>query len=171
MVKKTVLLFFIILTSAVAASCTSYWHQLLGSNVRQGVSSSLVDYLYPNGEIPPEHDKNIPNLHLPLLVGLAFVPAQSNNVEGLSEANKNSLLEKVKKSFANREFIKEITIIPDTYLRSGSGFQTVDQVARLYGLDLIALVSYDQVAHVDDTKSSINLTKGCIIKYLLWIMS
>lgn len=155
MIKKIIILLSVILTSFFLTSCTNYWFELIGNNVRQGVSSSLVDYLYPEGEIPPEYDENIPNLNLPLRVGLAFVPAQSNNIEGLSEANKNSLLEKVKESFSDREFIKEITVIPDTYLRSGKGFQTVEQVARLYHLDVMALVSYDQVAHVDDTKSSI----------------
>jgi len=153
--KKHLILIFVMVTSIFAASCTNYWNQLLGKNVRKGVSSSLVNYLYPNGEIPPEHDKNIPNLQLPLRVGLAFVPAWSNDVEVLSEASKNSLLEKVKKSFSTREFIKEITIIPDTYMRTGNGFQTVDQISRLYGLDVMALVSYDQVAHIDDTKLSI----------------
>jgi len=152
--NKKVLLGVIAL-SLFLVSCTSFLHQMMGNDVRQGVSSSLVDYLYPNGEIPPRYDQNISNLQLPLHVGLAFVPSRSTNVEGLSEANKNELLEKVKEAFSNREFIKEITIIPDTYLRSGKGFETVDQVARLYGLDVIALVSYDQVAHVDDTKSSI----------------
>ena len=141
--------------SLFLVSCTNFLHQLMGNDVRQGVSSSLVDFLYPNGEIPPKYDENIPNLQLPLRVGLAFVPSHSNNVEGLSEANKNELLEKVKEAFSDREFIKEINIIPDTYLRSGNGFETVDQIARLYGLDVIALVSYDQVAHIDDTKSSI----------------
>lgn len=149
------LLLIVISTTLLCTSCTNYWHQLIGSNVRQGESSSLVDYLYPNGEIPPEHDENIPNLNIPLRVGLAFVPSHSNTVEGLSEANKNSLLEKTKESFSKRKFIKEIIVIPDTYLRSGRGFRTVDQVARLYSLDVIALVSYDQVAHADDTKSSI----------------
>ena len=155
MIKKMGLLSILIITLLFTASCTNYWFQLIGKNARQGVSSSLVDYLYPNGQIPPEYDKNIPNLHLPLRVGLAFVPANANNIEGLSEANKNSLLNKVKESFAKKEFIREITVIPDTYLRSGRGFNTVDQVARLYHLDVMALVSYDQVAHVDDTKSSI----------------
>lgn len=145
----------VLVLSLFLVSCTSFLHQMMGNDVRQGVSSSLVDFLYPNGEIPPGFDQSIPNLQLPLRVGLAFVPSRSNNVEGLSEANKNELLEKVKEAFSNREFIKEITIIPDTYLRSGRGFETVDQVARLYGLDVMALVSYDQVAHVDDTKSSI----------------
>lgn len=155
MKKRRILLLAMILTLFGVTSCTNYWFQLIGNNVRQGVSSSLVDYLYPNGEVPPEYDENIPKLHLPLRVGLAFVPSRSSNVEGLSEANKNSLLEKVKDSFTSRNFIREITVIPDTYLRSGRGFQTVEQVARLYNLDVMALVSYDQVAHVDDTKSSI----------------
>ncbi len=139
----------------VVSSCTSYWHELTGDNVRQGVSSSLVDFLYPNGEIPPGHDQQIPHLKLPLRVGVAFVPSSQRSVQGLSEAHKAELLEQTRKAFGDREFIKEILIIPDTYLRSGKGFDSVDQVARLYGLDVMALVSYDQVAHVDDTRASI----------------
>ena len=153
--NKRIVLLLLALCSVLTASCTNLWHELAGSDVRTGVSSSLVDYLYPEGEIPPTNNESTPNLKLPLRVGLAFVPSYSNNVEGLSEANKNLLLEKVKKSFLTREYIQEITVIPDTYLRSGRGFKTVDQVSRLYGIDVIALVSYDQVAHVDDTKSSI----------------
>ena len=142
-------------TTVMFTACTGMWHELTGDTTRKGVSSSLVDYLYPKGEVPPAYDAKIPNLNLPLHVGLAFVPALYNNVEGLSEANKNALLEKVKAAFADREYIRQITVIPDTYLRSGKGFQTLDQVSRLYALDVIALVSYDQVAHVDDKTSSI----------------
>jgi rhombotail lipoprotein len=150
--------FYLIIATSIllfCTSCTASWHQLMGDNLRQGVSSSLVDYLYPKGEIPPKYDQGVPSLSLPLRVGLAFVPAASNNVQGLSEAHKTELLEKAKQSFKGREFIKEILIIPDTYMRSGHGFEGVDQIARLYGLDVIALVSYDQMAHVDDTKASI----------------
>lgn len=139
--------------------CTNMWldftEYFQGLGERKGVSSSLVDYLYPGGEVPPKHDKEIPHLDLPLRVGLAFVPAKSNNVRGLSEAHKTELLNNVKKSFAGRDFIKEIMIIPDTYLRSARGFDGVDQIGRLYGLDIMALVSYDQVVHADDTKASI----------------
>ncbi|MDF1644737.1 MAG: rhombotarget lipoprotein [Pseudomonadales bacterium] len=145
----------VIVIAVFTASCTDVWHQLQGGSVRHGVSSSLVDYLYPNGEVPPEIEQQTPNLNLPLRVGLAFVPTRSSRDQGLSEASKNLLLEKVKASFASQEFIKDIQVIPDTYLRSKTGFQTIDQVARLYGLDVIALVSYDQVAHVDDNNLSI----------------
>ncbi|MBR9910718.1 MAG: rhombotarget lipoprotein [Gammaproteobacteria bacterium] len=138
------------------SSCTNLWQQLSGDGGRQqGVSSSLVDFLYPQGETPPPAPNNIPNLQLPLRVGVAFVPSNSSNVEGLSEAEKNRLLEQAKQSFTGRDFIDHITVIPDTYLRSRKGFQTIEQVARLYSLDVMALVSYDQVVHSDDTKSSI----------------
>ena len=141
------------------SGCTNMWLDFIeyftGTGKRQGVSSSLVDYLYPDGKIPPEHDQNIPHLDVPLRVGLAFVPAQSQTVRGLSEAHKTELLNNVKKSFSDRDFISEIMIIPDTYLRSTKGFDGVDQIGRLYGLDVMALVSYDQVTHSDDTKASI----------------
>ncbi len=124
-------------------------------NTRGGVSSSLVDFLYPKGEEPPPRDNVIPQLNLPLRVGLAFVPASRHNKAGLSEAQKLILLNRVKAAFKEREFIQSISVIPDTYLRSSRGFQTVDQVARLYNLDTIALVSYDQISHTDETKASI----------------
>lgn len=122
---------------------------------RQGASSSLVDYLYPNGERPPARDDTVPTLTLPLRVGIAFVPSRDASTPGLSELHKNELLGKVKAAFADRPFIRDIQIVPDAYLRSRRGFQTVDQVARLYGFDVIALVSYDQVVHTEDTKAAL----------------
>jgi rhombotail lipoprotein len=148
--------FLVLLVLAILVTgCTTLWQELSGNNLRKGVSSSLVDYLYPNGEVPPAQDKVVPNLNLPLNIGLAFVPSYDADTPGLSEAHKMDLLAKVKTSFEERDFIREIVVIPDTYLRSRKGFDTFDQVARLYGLDVLALVSYDQVVHSDDTKASI----------------
>ena len=145
----------ILVVAALISGCTTLWHDIAGRRPRQGISSSLVDYLYPNGEVPPAQDPVVPTLQLPVKVGLAFVPSTGPVTAGLSEARKNELLGKVKGAFANREFIREITVVPDTYLRSRKGFQTVDQVARLYGLDVMVLVSYDQVANIEDTKASL----------------
>jgi rhombotail lipoprotein len=122
---------------------------LYGPETRQGVSSSLVDYLYPKGEIPPRNEGTIPHLELPLAVGLAFVPSASGS-SPLSEAERMGLLNDVKKSFEGRDFIAEIAVIPEAYMRSGRGFEAMEQTARLYGLDVMALVSYDQVAHTDE---------------------
>ncbi len=145
----------VILIIISLTACTRAWHELGGDRSRGGVSSSLVDYLYPGGEEPPPYDETVPQLNLPLRVGLAFVPGTTRQTEGLSEAHKLVLLNRVKEAFEQREFIQSISIIPDTYLRSSRGFKTIDQIARIYGLDIIALVSYDQVAHTEDTKASI----------------
>ena len=46
-------------------------------------------------------------------------------------------------------------MIPEAYLRTGRGFPTaLEQTARLYDLDVMALVSYDQVAHSAEGRPS-----------------
>ncbi len=132
-------------------SCSSYW----GQDGRRGVSSSLVDYLYPDGQVPPKHEETTPHLRLPLTVGLAFVPSQIGTSFSLPEAKKTQLLEEVKQKFVGLDYVKEIAIVPETYMRSSKGFEGVGQIARLYGLDIVALVSYDQVAVTTETKSSV----------------
>jgi rhombotail lipoprotein len=131
-------------------SCASYFE-----DGRRGVSSSLVDYLYPDGQVPPQHEETIPHLRLPLTVGLAFVPAQQGTSFALPEAKKTRLLEEAKQKFVGLDYVKEIVIVPETYMRSSKGFEGVGQIARLYGLDIVALVSYDQVAVTSETKSSV----------------
>lgn len=148
---RSVLIASVLLT---LAGCTSWWHAMSGEGTRQGVSSSLVDYLYPQGEIPPEQDFVVPTLEVPVDVGLAFVPESEGSSSPLSEAEKTVLLERTREAFMDRKFIREITVIPETYLRSKRGFDALEGVGRLYGIDVIALVSYDQVAHVDDNKAS-----------------
>lgn len=140
----------VVLALLLVAGCSSLWN--LGES-RSGVSSSLVDYLYPKGEIPPETNTAIPHLKLPLRVGIAFVPDQSGR-SSISEATKMQLLENVKAAFADREYIEHIELIPDTYLRSSKGVGGMQQVARLHGVDIMALVSYDQVAVSEDNPSS-----------------
>jgi rhombotail lipoprotein len=72
----------------------------------------------------------------------------------LSEATKTNLLERVRQQFLDREYIAGIEVIPETYLRTGTGFTSLQQVSRIYNLDVIALVSYDQVVASDDTTAS-----------------
>ena len=143
------------LASLALVSCTSFW-QLGTGSTRKGVSSSLVNYLYPAGEEPPPYNETVPRLELPLRVGIAFVPPSSNlDIPGLSEATKIGLLEKVRAQFLDRDYISDIQVIPDSYMRGSRGFTGLEQIARLYGVDIVALVSYDQVVATDDTKSSI----------------
>ena len=137
---------FLILIATITlllTGCSSLWDWSGGE--RSGASSSLVDYLYPQGEVPPDVDETIPYLELPLRVGIGFVPGQTGHGT-ISEATKMQLLEEVKAGFVDRDYISHIEVIPDTYLRSSKGISGMQQVARLYGIDVMALVSYDQVA-------------------------
>jgi rhombotail lipoprotein len=143
----------IVIVALLAGCDTLTW---FGSNggPRQGSSSSLVDYLYPKGEEPPPVESQIPTLNVPLRVGLAFVPTNMQSGDPLSEARKTELLDRTRAAFQGREYLKEIVVVPETYLRSSRGFDAIDQVARLYKLDVIALVSHDQISQSSDKSSS-----------------
>jgi len=103
-------------------------------------SSSVVAYLYPNqaNPLPPT---SIPVLRLPLRVGIAFVPGVSD----ISEQQKTVLLARVAAEFKGLDYIQSIEIVPSTYLRAGGGFDNLNQVRSLLGVDVIGLVAYDQV--------------------------
>jgi rhombotail lipoprotein len=115
-------------------------------------SSSLVEFLYPDGRIPPT-DNQIPELRVPLRVGLAFLPTQDG--AGPTAAQRDELLERIRQRFADRKFVTEIVMIPDYYLRNSRGFEGLQGVQRLYSVDVMALVSYDQVQHRDDNDWSL----------------
>ncbi len=125
-------------------------------------SSSLVGFLYPNGEAPPRDDA-VPELELPLRVGLTMLPA-SGNAPGLDVAARADLLDRVRQRFETRKFIAEIVVIPDYYLATatssgadtrGSGFDSLAGLQRLYDLDVLALVSHDQVTHSDENSLAV----------------
>lgn len=135
-----------LIATAILVSC-SLWHPQ-----RTGSSSSLVDYLYPDGRVPPEIENQVPVIKIPARVGIAFVPSQGWN--RLGEADMTSLLEIVRQGFKDRDFIERIEVIPANYLRARGGFEGLEQVGRLYGVDIIALVSFDQVVSSADKASS-----------------
>jgi len=142
------------LAATLVAGCTNLW-QVYSGVERRGVSSSLVEYLYPEGGEPPPITDTVPRLELPLRVGLAFVPGTAQTeMNFLSEATKSSLLDGVRQQFQDREYIAKIEVIPETYMRGTSGFTSLQQLSRIYDLDVMALVSYDQVVASDDTTSS-----------------
>jgi rhombotail lipoprotein len=124
------------------ASCSSLLSHKTGKNTQ---SSSLMDFLYPDEKSRSEHKPEVPTLKLPVKVGLAFVPSKNWRRDGIHGKDQIELLENVKKSFLQYDYIDRIEVIPSTYLKGGEGFSTLEQVARLYDVDVMALVSYDQV--------------------------
>ena len=123
------------------------------SRSQKNVSSSLTDFLYPTAEVPPKQAPSIPVLTLPIRVGIAFVPSKHGN--DINNQEQIRLLDKVKKEFEAYDYIDKIEVIPSVYLNSGGGFSTLEQVGRLYGIDVMALVSYDQLKQSYDNSASL----------------
>jgi len=123
-------------------------------------TSSLVDFLYPDHRAPPPQNA-IPELRVPLRVGLAFLPSQASFGDNqLDAAHKAELLERIRRHFADRHFVSDIVVIPDYYLGANRGFAGLEGVQRLYNVDVMALVSYDQVTYTEDNKWSLVLRAG-----------
>lgn len=151
--NRTIMIAAAVLVAAMSSGCTALFQPDYSTGMRSGVSSSLVDYLYPDGETPPDYAETIPHLNLPLRVGLAFVPGRFSQDE-ISEATRIELLDGVKQAFVEHDYIEHIEVIPDIYLRSSRGMEGMQQVARLYGVDVMALVSYDQVTVSTDNSAA-----------------
>lgn len=131
---------FIAAVMVSLTSCSTFFDHRTD---KRTISSSLMTFLYPDESSRENHKPEMPVLKLPVNVGLAFVP----NRGGIHHQGQIKLLEKVKKSFAQYEFIGRIELIPSTYLKGGKGFETLSQVARLHDVEVMALVSYDQVTN------------------------
>jgi len=126
----------------------------LGCNTPQTTTrrSSLMDYLYPKQQNAPAPNPAGARLKLPLKLGIAFVPGGSASwrVQNLmAPGQEKPLLDVVKQSFKDKPWVADIKLVPSTYLRPGGGFENMDQVARMYGVDVMALVSVDQIQYTD----------------------
>jgi rhombotail lipoprotein len=115
-----------------------------------------VQYLYPDKTEPIE-TPTIPSLSLPLKVGIAFVPEGKRRLSEsvLSEKERMDLMEQIGSRFKQYPFVKSIELIPSAYLTSEGGFTNLDQLRTMYAVDVMALLSYDQVQHTDQGLLSI----------------
>jgi rhombotail lipoprotein len=156
-IMKIRMLVGLLMAVAALPGCTIMQHAFCapGCQSQTHNTSSLVNFLYPDGKTPPPNN-TIPVLRVPLRVGLAFLPSQAGfGAAPLDAAQKQELLERIRQRFSSRKFVSEIVVIPDYYLTNARGFAGLDGVQRLYNIDLMALVSYDQVSHTDDNKLSL----------------
>ncbi|MRW90526.1 rhombotarget lipoprotein [Duganella sp. FT80W] len=139
-----------ILIAAMALSSCAWWRAPNG--IKQ--NGSIVDYLYPDAKAAPELTPTVVKLRPPVKVGIAFVPGSNWN-NGLPEAAKMKLLERVRDSFSRHEYIGKIEIIPTQYLRPKGGFANLEQVGRMFDVEVVALLSYDQVQFNDSNALSV----------------
>jgi rhombotail lipoprotein len=117
--------------------------------------NSLIDYLYPNVQAPQEEPvaPAAVDITLPAKVGIAFAPDQ---VALLSEKDKLELLQRIKAEFTRYPQFSAVEVIPSQHLSMGGGFANLDQLRLMYGIDLAALISYDQMQHTDQGFKSIS---------------
>jgi rhombotail lipoprotein len=142
---RTLLCALALLTLGGCASMFSH------AGARQGQAGSVVDYLYPDAQQSPSLQPTVTRLRLPVRVGIAFVPGGRADGAGggPSAGERLQLLERVKGAFSQYDFIGSIQVIPSAYLRPRGGFDNLDQVARMFNVDVVALVSYDQIRFDD----------------------
>jgi rhombotail lipoprotein len=121
-------------------------------------ASSVMDYLYPRHETHVDAP-TVPQLSLPLRVGVAFVPERgsrpgNNPVSwenaSFTEKQKMTLMKQVSDSFKQYSYVQSIQLIPTSYLTTQGGFENLDQLRQMFGIDVIALLAYDQAQFTDE---------------------
>ena len=119
--------------------------------------NSALDFLYPEGVDGPRPSSEV-TLRLPLRVGIAFAPARQQGthqgIDPISEGQKQRLLEEVAAAFRATPAVGQLTVVPSTYLQPGGGFANLDRLRASFGLDLVALVSYDQAQFTESSRAS-----------------
>lgn len=132
-------------------------------------ATSLMNYLYP-GKSGKTESPTLPTLTVPLRVGVAFVPATGDSGKpaaaswedaAFPEVSRKRLIETVAAQFRSLPFVRAIEIIPTSYLTPGGGFKNLDQVRQLFGVDVIALLSFDQTQNTD--RGILSLTYWTIV--------
>src|SRR5690606_10867399 len=146
--KKIIVTAAAVLTLALVSGCVG----TRSGGTRQYRSSTLVEYLY--GRDHPPAQVEVPELQLPLTVGLAFLP-QARGQVAIDEVEKSAILARIRERFGSRRFVRDIVEIPSYYLSQNPGMEGLAALQRLYNMDLLALVSYDQVSHQDGNPLSL----------------
>ena len=138
-----------IIGSAVALSACA--------SATQHRAASVVDYLYPSGRevvVTP----SIPTLNLPLKIGIAFVPGSQDAVSlstAVPESDRQRLMNQIGDHFRQQAYVKNIETIPTSYLTAHGGFENLEQVGRMFDVDVVALLSYDQMQFTNQGRSSL----------------
>ncbi|MGQ0836870.1 MAG: rhombotarget lipoprotein [Gammaproteobacteria bacterium] len=129
--------------AACLPGCAMLGSCMFNCDSERSGTTSLVEFLYPDGGLPPQDSVAV--LPVPMTVGLAFLPSASGSVA--DAALRESILTKVRDRFRKLPYVRDIVIVPDHYLTSSAGYESLQQISRLQGIDVFALVSSDQVSH------------------------
>src|SRR5215212_6882032 len=99
-------------------------------------TNSALDFLYPQGFVSAQPAREVV-LRLPVRVGLAFAPNQSDAPDPITEEEKQVLLNKVAAAFKAHPGLGNLEVVPGTYLTPEGSFSNLDKIRALLGVDLV----------------------------------
>ncbi|GAA4881086.1 rhombotarget lipoprotein [Ferrimonas pelagia] len=114
------------------------------SDQQEAVSSSLMQYLYPQTSERRSQHPVTPTIPQPANVGIAFVSSQ-DHADAISPEQATQLLEQIRHRFAQQPYVGRLELIPSSALNGNPGFDGLRHVARRYDVDLMALIASDQI--------------------------
>jgi len=117
----------------------------LDATTKQRQVASVLTYLFPGTEQVPPTPTAVAEIKVPFRIGVAFVPDTADPKFRLPETDRMMLAAQVSESFSKYPFIREVMPVPSIYLEPGGGFANLDRVSALLNLDVVALISFDQV--------------------------
>lgn len=142
---------FLALPALAALAALTGCMAAMNTGQRSGRGSAM-DFLYPktkDGESAFKVPTVPASLQVPMKVGLAFAPEESA-WQHLEPVLQDGMLDQVAKKLGGYPFIEKVVIIPPVYLQRGGGFGNLRQIKTLFGVDVIGLVSYDQIANTSE---------------------
>ena len=122
-----------------------------GCATTQRREASALSYLYPEGHI--ESSADAVALQLPLRVGVAFAPGD-RSWDAFSEPQRREILKRVAAAFEGVPEIQFVEVLPTNTLTRRGGFENLRQAAGMYGMNLVAILSYNQIQFVGQRRSS-----------------
>jgi rhombotail lipoprotein len=118
---------------------------------KQRQVASVLSFLYPGSEQAPVASEQVAQITVPFRIGVAFVPDNTPSEFRLPESDRLKLAGLVRDGFSGYPFVREIIAVPSMYLEPGGGFGNLDRIATLLNLDVVVLVSFDQVQNAGAT--------------------
>lgn len=119
---------------------------------RRQVRSNALEFLYPEGsEAMPPTDVA---LDVPVRVGVAFAPGGTFIDQSFTADRKQALLEQVAEAFREHPDISGVEVVAPNFLTAEGGFEDLDRLRSAFGIDVVALLSYDQVQFQESGRAS-----------------
>lgn len=137
--RVLLLALLLLLVFGTLAGCAS-----MEGSTKQRQVASMLSFLFPGKEAPVPSTE-VAVIKVPFRIGVAFVPDSGNPAFRLAETERLRLAGQVRDAFTNYPFVLGIEAVPSLYLEPGGGFDNLERVAQLLRLDVVALISYDQV--------------------------